>query len=156
MIQLTQLTIYITEGDRWHHQQLYQALLEAARKQKMAGITVTWVVAGIGTSGKIRTTNILAVSVDLPSVVTLIDHPSKNWGLSASSPSNSSFWINYWINYFADDLSIRTWSQHLIREGLVLSLSSHIYGWLWKYTSTVHLPLIGFWPWIFYVSSNSF
>jgi hypothetical protein len=85
VVQLTQLTIYIAEGDRWQHQQLYHALIEVARQQKMAGITIARAVVGIGSSGKIRTANILALSVDLPLVVTLIDRPEKIYGFLATA-----------------------------------------------------------------------
>lgn len=76
-----QLTIHLTEGDasgtgkpaRYRHDQLYVAVLEAARKQGLAGVTVTRAVAGFGASRRIRTTRILALSLDLPLVLTIID-----------------------------------------------------------------------------------
>lgn len=68
-----QLNIYLTEGDRYRHKQLYVALLEEARKQRMMGVTVTRAIAGFGTTRKIRTTSILALSADLPLVVTIVE-----------------------------------------------------------------------------------
>jgi hypothetical protein len=41
-----QLNIYLTEGDRWQHKQLYLALVEEARKQRLTGVTVTRAIAG--------------------------------------------------------------------------------------------------------------
>jgi PII-like signaling protein len=68
-----QLNIYLTEGHRYRHGQLYIAVVEAARKQGLAGATVTRAITGFGASRNIRTTRILELSVDLPLVVTIID-----------------------------------------------------------------------------------
>lgn len=73
MTNWKQLTIYIVESDHWHHQPLYVALIETARKQGLAGATVTRANAGFGKNRTIRTTRILALSADLPIVVTIID-----------------------------------------------------------------------------------
>ncbi len=73
MTRWQQLNIYINETDSWHHQPLYTALMETARDRFLAGVTVTRASAGFGESRRIRTTNIMAVSADLPLVVTVID-----------------------------------------------------------------------------------
>jgi hypothetical protein len=68
-----QLTIHMVESDRWHRQPLYLALIEKAREQGLAGVTVTRAIAGFGKKRTIRTSRILALSTDLPIVVTIID-----------------------------------------------------------------------------------
>jgi PII-like signaling protein len=68
-----QLNIYLTEGDRWQHQQLYTALVEAAHQQGLAGVTVMRAITGFGKKRKIRTTRLVDLSADLSVVVTIID-----------------------------------------------------------------------------------
>jgi PII-like signaling protein len=68
-----QLTIYLVESDRWHRQPLYLALIEKARERGLAGATVTRAIAGFGNERAIRTSRVLALSADLPIVVTIID-----------------------------------------------------------------------------------
>lgn len=69
------LTIYITESDQWQGKTLYTALMEAARKQGIAGATVLRGIEGFGLrdQGRIHTANILELSSDLPIMVILID-----------------------------------------------------------------------------------
>lgn len=71
------LTIYIGESDRWRGKALHVALLETLRTQGMAGATVTRGLSGFGAHSVIRTANILALSVDLPLIVQVIDTPEK-------------------------------------------------------------------------------
>lgn len=68
-----QLTIYIGESDHWHNQPLHIALIELARRRGMAGATATRGIEGFGKNATIHTTNLLALSSDLPIVVTIID-----------------------------------------------------------------------------------
>ncbi len=68
-----QLNIYLTESDRWRNQPLYMALVEAARKQGLRGVTVTRAIAGFGEKRMIHTTQIFELSADLPVVVTIIE-----------------------------------------------------------------------------------
>ena len=73
MSRWLELNIYIGETDQWKHQSLYLALIEMARDYGLAGATVTRGIAGFGEKARIRTTRILALSVDLPLVVTIVD-----------------------------------------------------------------------------------
>ena len=61
-----QLTIFIGEGDHYHHQALYSALLEMLRREGCSGATLTRGIAGFGASTVIHTTAILRLSMDLP------------------------------------------------------------------------------------------
>ena len=69
-----QLTIYITESDRWQGKPLYSALVEAARQQGLAGATVTRGVEGYGVRQhhQIHVASIMELA-DLPIVVTIVD-----------------------------------------------------------------------------------
>lgn len=68
------LTIYIDESDRWHGKPLFTALVEEARKQGLAGVTVTRGIEGFGVRQhhQIHTARIMELA-DLPIIVTLID-----------------------------------------------------------------------------------
>ncbi|MGQ9833556.1 MAG: DUF190 domain-containing protein [Candidatus Villigracilaceae bacterium] len=71
------LTIYIGESDKWRGKALHAALLETLRAQGMAGATVTRGIAGFGAHSVIRTASILALSIDLPLVIQVVDTPQK-------------------------------------------------------------------------------
>ncbi|WP_421654359.1 DUF190 domain-containing protein [Leptothermofonsia sp. ETS-13] len=68
------LTIYINESDQWHGKPLFTALVEEARKQGLAGATVTRGIEGFGVRQhhRIHTARIMELA-DLPIIVTLID-----------------------------------------------------------------------------------
>ena len=71
-----QLTIHISEADRWQHQPLYQEVLGIAHQQGVAGVTVVQAIAGYGKQGVFRTTNLLDPSSEssaLPLLMTVID-----------------------------------------------------------------------------------
>lgn len=67
------LTIYIGESDHWHHQPLYAAIVERAKKMGMAGATVTRGIMGFGARSRLHTASILRLSEDLPVVIELVD-----------------------------------------------------------------------------------
>lgn len=71
------LTIYISEGEKWHHQPLYVAIVEKAREQGLAGATVFQGIMGFGAKSRIRTTHLLDLSTDLPVVIRLVDCPER-------------------------------------------------------------------------------
>jgi uncharacterized protein len=53
------LRIYIGESDRWHHKPLYEELVQAARRQGLAGATVLRGIEGCGAASRIHTSRIL-------------------------------------------------------------------------------------------------
>ncbi len=67
------LIIYIGESDRWHGQPLHIALLEALRRDGMAGATVLHGTAGFGAHSRLHTSTILRLSQDLPLVIHVVD-----------------------------------------------------------------------------------
>jgi PII-like signaling protein len=69
--------IYIGESDQWHHKPLYQELVQAARRQGLAGATVLRGIEGFGASSRIHTSRILSLSEDLPLVIELVDTVDK-------------------------------------------------------------------------------
>lgn len=72
-----QLTIFIGESDQYHHQALYTAIVEMLRRAGCSGATVTRGVAGFGASSLIHTATILRLSLDLPIVITVVEHPER-------------------------------------------------------------------------------
>jgi PII-like signaling protein len=74
MSSWAKLTIYIDESDRWHGKPLFTALVEAARKQGLAGATVIRGIEGFGVRQhhQIHTARMMELA-DLPIVVTIID-----------------------------------------------------------------------------------
>jgi len=67
------LRIYIGESDSWHGKALYTAIVERARKEGLAGVTVTRGIEGFGANSRIHTASVLRLSEDLPIVVEIID-----------------------------------------------------------------------------------
>ena len=71
------LRIFIGESDKWEGRPLYQALVEVARAERLAGATVLKGFVGFGRNSDIHTANILRLSEDLPVVVEIIDEAPK-------------------------------------------------------------------------------
>lgn len=65
--------IYVGESDHWHGKALYNAIVELARKEGMAGATVTRGIEGFGANSRIHTASILRLSEDLPVKIEIID-----------------------------------------------------------------------------------
>ena len=65
--------IYIGDTDTWHGQSLYNAIVERAKKEGLAGATVTRGIEGFGANSRIHTTSILRLSEDLPVKIEIID-----------------------------------------------------------------------------------
>lgn len=60
------LRIYIGESDRYQHKPLYHEIVQAARREGLAGATVLRGFEGFGANSRIHTTRILSLSEDLP------------------------------------------------------------------------------------------
>ncbi len=69
--------VFIGESDRWHGQSLYNAIVQQARKEGMAGATVLRGLEGFGANSRIHTASILRLSEDLPIVVEIVDTPER-------------------------------------------------------------------------------
>ena len=64
---------YFGERDHYHHDSLWNALLEFLRREGAAGATVMRGVAGYGAHSTIHTASIVVLSSDLPLVLEWID-----------------------------------------------------------------------------------
>jgi PII-like signaling protein len=71
------LRIFISEGDRYHGQPLYEALVLKAREAGLAGATVLRGPLGYGHTTHLHTTKILRLSNDLPLVVEIVETQQK-------------------------------------------------------------------------------
>jgi hypothetical protein len=71
------LRIFIGDSDKYHGRPLYEAIVEEARKQGLAGATVLRATLGFGANSRIHTAKILRLSEDLPMVVEIVDTPEK-------------------------------------------------------------------------------
>jgi PII-like signaling protein len=67
------LRIFIGESDTWHGKPLYQAIVERAREQGLAGATVVRGIEGFGAESHLHTSRILRLSQDLPVVIEIVD-----------------------------------------------------------------------------------
>lgn len=67
------LRVFIGESDRWHGKPLYQAIVERARDEGLAGATVLRGIEGFGARAHMHTARILRLSEDLPVVVEIVD-----------------------------------------------------------------------------------
>jgi uncharacterized protein len=68
--------IHFGEDDQWHGKPLYEAIVEEARQQDLAGATVYRGVEGYGASTRIHRQH-LFTSGDLPIMVAIIDTADK-------------------------------------------------------------------------------
>jgi PII-like signaling protein len=71
------LRIFVGESDHWHGKPLYQAIVERAREEGLAGATVVRGLEGFGAHSRLHTTRILRLSEDLPVVIELVDSVEK-------------------------------------------------------------------------------
>src|SRR5437660_10352896 len=67
------IRIYIGNADQWHGQSLYNAVVQRARQEGLAGATVTQGIEGFGANSRIHRASILDISTDLPIKIEIID-----------------------------------------------------------------------------------
>ena len=71
------LRIFIGESDKIGQQPLYEAIVFEAKKQGLAGATVTRGVMGFGANSQIHTAKLFEISSDLPFIVEIVDTEEK-------------------------------------------------------------------------------
>jgi PII-like signaling protein len=71
------LRIFIGEDDKFQHQPLYQAIVLTAREMHLGGATVLRGPMGFGKSSRMHTAKILQLSMDLPTVIEIVDSREK-------------------------------------------------------------------------------
>lgn len=69
--------IFIGEADKWQGKPLYEAIVQKAREQNMAGATVLKGFLGFGRKSHMHTAKLLRLSEDLPVVVEIVDSEAK-------------------------------------------------------------------------------
>ena len=71
------LRIFIGEQDKWKGKPLYEAIIELARKEGMAGATALKGFMGFGAKSHMHTTKLLRLSEDLPIVIEIVDSEER-------------------------------------------------------------------------------
>ncbi len=71
------LRIFIGESDKAGHRPLYEAIVFEAKKQSLAGATVTRGIMGFGANSVVHTSKLLEISIDLPLVIEIVDTEEK-------------------------------------------------------------------------------
>lgn len=71
------LRIFIGEADKFEGKPLFEAIVGLARKQGLAGATVTRGLMGFGADSRMHSANILRLSEDLPIVIEIVDKPER-------------------------------------------------------------------------------
>lgn len=71
------LKIYTGEGDKVKGRPLYEEVVFGARKEGLAGATVTKGIMSFGASHSIHTMKIFALSSDMPIIVEIVDKKEK-------------------------------------------------------------------------------
>lgn len=67
------LSIFIGDGDVWHHKPLYSEIVHRAHKAGLAGATVIRGIEGYGAASRIHTTHLFRLSEDLPLLIIIAD-----------------------------------------------------------------------------------
>jgi PII-like signaling protein len=71
------LTVFVGEGDRWHHRPLYTEIVHRAHQAGLAGASVLRGIEGYGASSRIHTNRLLSLSEDLPTAVIIVDSEER-------------------------------------------------------------------------------
>ncbi len=71
------LRIFIGESDSLEGSPLHEVLVEKARKDGLAGATVTKGIMGFGADSRMHTAKILRLSEDLPVIIEIVDRPER-------------------------------------------------------------------------------
>lgn len=71
------LRIFIGEQDKWYGQPLYEAIVQLARKQGLAGATCIKGFMGYGAKSQLHTVKLLRLSEDLPIIIEIVDSEEK-------------------------------------------------------------------------------
>ena len=75
--QAALLRIFISSTDKMEHTSLYEAIVLKAKKQGLAGATVTRGMLGYGASSVIHSAKFWEVTEKIPAVVEIIDEEEK-------------------------------------------------------------------------------
>src|SRR5258708_19036818 len=67
-----QVTIYLTEGDSWHHRPLHLEILKYLSEENAFGAVTFHAVAGFLGRGKVRTAHLVVTVGELPVVISVV------------------------------------------------------------------------------------
>lgn len=67
------LRIFLGESDKFKVKLLYEAIVEAARRNGLAGATVLRGIMGYGINSTIHTFKLFALSEDMPVIIEIVD-----------------------------------------------------------------------------------
>jgi uncharacterized protein len=68
-----QVTIYLTEGDSWHHQPLHLEILKYLRQENVYGAVALHAVAGFLGRNRVHTAHLVEAGGELPVVLSFVD-----------------------------------------------------------------------------------
>lgn len=71
------LRIFVGEFDKLGHSPLYEEIVYAAKKNGLAGATVTKGIMSFGANSRVHKSKLLALSEDLPIVIEIVDEDEK-------------------------------------------------------------------------------
>ena len=71
------LRVFIGEADKWQGRPLYEAIVELAKHEKMAGATAIKGFMGFGCKSHMHTTKILELSENLPVIIEIVDSEER-------------------------------------------------------------------------------
>lgn len=71
------LRIFIGEQDKWRGKPLYEAVVQLARQEGLAGATCLKGFLGYGAKSHMHTAKLLRLSEDLPVVIEIVDSEEK-------------------------------------------------------------------------------
>ncbi|MDE2573210.1 MAG: DUF190 domain-containing protein [bacterium] len=67
------LRIFVDEEDRWHGQPLYTAIVEALRRERIAGATVFQGIEGFGSHATLHQAKVFSLMPNLPILIEVVD-----------------------------------------------------------------------------------
>ncbi|MDD8017612.1 MAG: DUF190 domain-containing protein [Bacteroidota bacterium] len=71
------LRVFIGESDRLHGRQLFEAITNKAREEKLAGATILRGVEGFGAHSVIHKASLVDLSADMPVIIEIVDTAEK-------------------------------------------------------------------------------
>jgi PII-like signaling protein len=74
------LRVFIGERDKWQGRPLYEAIVNLARQQQLAGATVIKGCMGFGCKSHMHTAKLERLSEDLPIIIEIVDSEEKITG----------------------------------------------------------------------------
>jgi PII-like signaling protein len=71
------LSIFVGEGDIWHHRPLSSEIVRRAHRAGLAGATVIRGIEGYGATSRIHTSHVFRLSEDLPLLIIIADDEAR-------------------------------------------------------------------------------